>query len=55
MLLVRICHLVALPNLQQVISGSAGFENAVDVKQNVVSDNDVVNEILRSFEGAKVV
>jgi DNA polymerase-3 subunit gamma/tau len=55
MLLIRICHLVAMPNLEQVISGSVNIENAPAVKQNRLSDNDVINEVMRSFEGAKIV
>lgn len=96
MLLARICHLVALPNLQDalldiseavptVVSGvvSAGVSNSSNVaitsnitqtssknhqeikvapaEQNLIAekakevDDEVVNEILRNFEGAKVV
>ncbi len=53
MLMVRICHLIALPNLQQIILNSGDEKNSVAPKQNADND-DVVNEILRNFEGAKI-
>lgn len=54
MLLARICHLAALPNLQQIILKSDEVINSVAPKQNEVND-DIVGEILRNFEGAKIV
>lgn len=53
MLLVRICHIVALPNLQQVLLSVDGTQNPVAQNNSEIND-DVVNEILRNFEGAKV-
>ena len=53
MLLVRICHLAALPNLQQALLGLNQTQNFVAQKQSETND-DVVNEILRNFEGAKL-
>lgn len=54
MLLARICHLVSLPDLQQVLLNSNQNKNPVASNQNQVND-DAVNEILRNFEGAKIV
>ncbi len=54
MLLVRICHIVALPNLQQVLLSLDGTQNPIAQKNSEIND-DVVNEILRNFEGAKVI
>ncbi len=54
MLLARICHLAALPNLQQIVNDFGKDKNSVAPKQNDVND-DVVNEILRNFEGAKII
>jgi DNA polymerase-3 subunit gamma/tau len=54
MLLARICHLVALPNLHQVLLNSDDIKNSVAPKQNDVND-DIVGEILRNFEGAKLI
>jgi len=80
MLLARICHLVALPNLKdlvrtlnsQILSENS-FEssdfasksdelpkketlikNLVDEKRDEIND-EVVNEILRNFEGSKII
>lgn len=75
MLLARICHLVALPNLQNIlldlpsnlsdsknhqeIKIAPPVQNFIAQKTNEVKTNDtndeVVNEILRNFEGAKIV
>lgn len=75
MLLVRICHLIALPNLKEVLldlNQSKNFSNLNQEKIapiaksfNSVSTNqnngtneindEVVNEILRNFEGAKII
>jgi len=54
MLLARICHLVALPNLQQVLLAKGDVENSVAEKKTEAND-DLTNEILRNFEGARVV
>jgi DNA polymerase-3 subunit gamma/tau len=54
MLLARICHLAALPNLQQVLLNGDDIKNSVAPKQNDVND-DVMGEILRNFEGAKII
>jgi hypothetical protein len=75
MLLARICHLVALPNLQNILldlpSNLSDSKNHQEIKiappvQNFVAqktnesknndtNDEVVNEILRNFEGAKIV
>lgn len=77
MLLARICHLVALPNLKdallQLSQGASSSKNSAAIKvapqaQNFIAEqtnetkdivietnDEVVNEILRNFEGAKVV
>lgn len=54
MLMVRICHLVALPNLQQVLLGVNEAQNPV-AQINDSKNDDLVNEILRNFEGAKLI
>lgn len=68
MLLARVCHMVALPNLQHVLLGlhenKNPHENFVaqnsseinDAKSNDAKGNDeLVNEILRNFEGARII
>jgi DNA polymerase-3 subunit gamma/tau len=52
MLLVRICHLVALPNLQQILLNLNQTQNPVAQQSDEI--NEVANEILRNFEGAKI-
>ena len=54
MLMARICHIIALPNLQQVLLSLGETKNNVAQKSSEAND-DLVNEILRNFEGAKVV
>jgi DNA polymerase-3 subunit gamma/tau len=54
MLLARICHLVALPNLQQILLETKEVKNSIAQNQTQNND-DLVNEVLRSFEGAKVI
>jgi len=53
MLMVRICHLVALPKLQDVLLnlGETKSDVAIKVSEN---NDDIINEILRNFEGAKI-
>ena len=53
MLLARICHLAALPNLQQIFLNKPEEQNNIDQKPDEGND-DIVNEILRNFEGAKL-
>ena len=53
MLLARICYIVALPNLQQVLLNLNERQNSVAEKKAEIND-DLVNEILRNFEGAKI-
>lgn len=55
MLLAKICHMAALPNLQQVLLNLDETKNTVDPKGEEVINDDTVNEILRNFEGAKVI
>jgi DNA polymerase-3 subunit gamma/tau len=54
MLLARICHLVALPDLQQVLLDLDKTKNPIASNQREAND-DVINEILRNFEGAKLI
>jgi len=54
MLVARICHIVALPNLQQVLINVDETKNPVASKRSEIND-DVVNEILRNFEGSRVI
>ncbi len=53
MLLVRICHVVALPNLQQILLSVEETKNPIVSNGSEIND-DVVNEILRNFEGSKI-
>jgi DNA polymerase-3 subunit gamma/tau len=62
MLLVRICYLAALPNLQQILLNLHETQNSLAQEQEKHQknyqekpDDDIVNEILRSFEGSDVV
>jgi DNA polymerase-3 subunit gamma/tau len=58
MLMVRICHMIALPNLQQVLLSVNEAQNPVAQKSGETNDlksDDLVNEILRNFEGAKLI
>lgn len=54
MLLARICHIVALPNLQQILLNVDETKNPVAPKRSEIND-DVVGEILRNFEGSRVI
>lgn len=57
MLLVRICHLIALPNLQQILLNKNEVENSIAQKVSETHDekeSELVNEIMRNFEGARV-
>jgi DNA polymerase III subunit gamma/tau len=54
MLMVRICHLVALPNLENILLSGNEIKNNV-VQQAVEINDEIVNEILRNFEGAKII
>lgn len=54
MLMARICHMAALPDLQHTLLNLKEEKNSVDQKVNEAND-DIVNEILRNFEGAKLV
>lgn len=75
MLLVRICHLVALPSLKEVLLDLNQSKNSSLLAQEKIApiaksfdstksnpmpsaneiEDEVVNEILRNFEGAKIV
>ncbi len=78
MLLIRICHLVALPNLKEVLLDLNQLQNSspkleekiapivktlnsdvattnLEAKNVEEINDDVVNEILRNFEGSKIV
>lgn len=66
MLLARICHLEALPTLKDTLLKLYDSKSSQEVKtpettQNIVAekaapvDDEVVSEILRNFEGAKLV
>jgi DNA polymerase-3 subunit gamma/tau len=56
-LLAKLCYLVALPNLQNIL---IDLHQKQDVEQNVVAqktgenNDDLIHEILRNFEGAKI-
>ncbi len=75
MLLVRICHMIALPNLKEVLLDLNQSKNFLPDNQEKIApiaksfnsapadqtsgvkeiSDEVVNEILRNFEGAKIV
>jgi DNA polymerase-3 subunit gamma/tau len=57
MLMARICHIVALPNLQQVLLGLNENKNPVakEGESKDTKEENLLNEILRNFEGAKVI
>lgn len=73
MLLARICHLSALPNLKEILydlhksgtSTEVNLENKVDSKTSAAKisvaekqseiNDDIVGEILRNFEGSKII
>lgn len=58
-LLAKLCHLVALPDLQQILINVSKNENLVAEKILKANDDeakeDLINEILRNFEGSKVI
>ena len=54
MLMARICHLVALPDLKQVLLKASGDENSVDQKPDENND-ELIGDILQSFEGSKII
>ena len=59
MLLMRICHLQALPDLRNILLQNSELpKNIVAEKNHQANDevsDDLVGEILRNFEGAKLV
>ena len=75
MLLVRICHMIALPNLKEALLDLNQSKNSLPDNQEKIApiaksfnsapadqtsgvkeiSDEVVNEILRNFEGAKIV
>lgn len=60
MILFRICHLVAIPNLEQIIlsmdiSKNTIAQNKISDDSQIGSPNNIANELLRNFEGAKIV
>lgn len=54
MLMARICHLAALPDLKQVLLEISNNKNPIAQKIDQTND-DLVSEILGSFEGAKLI
>lgn len=54
MLMVRICHLAALPDLEQVLLEVSKERNPIAQKIDQNND-DLVSDILSSFEGAKLI
>jgi len=59
MLLMRVCHLSALPDLKNILlQNTALSQNVVAEKNHQANDeagDDLVGEILRNFEGAKLI
>ncbi|MFT5702661.1 MAG: DNA polymerase-3 subunit gamma/tau [Rickettsiales bacterium] len=59
MLIVRMCYLAELPNLEQIITKNAGeiktpIENTNPVSSGN-SNQDLIGEVMRNFAGAKIV
>jgi hypothetical protein len=62
MLMMRICYLAALPDLKEVLLIVDGEKNLLEknreknVAQKIDENNDeLINDILRSFEGSKII
>jgi len=59
MLIVRMCHLSSLPNLEQIIAKNTGEIKIGDdnkiIEKNIQSDQDLIGEVMRNFDGAKVI
>lgn len=59
MLLLRICHLQALPDLKNILlqtnNSSQNIVAEKNIEANDGSNEDLIGEILRNFEGAKLV
>ncbi len=59
MLLVRMCYLSSLPNLEQIIAKNTGEIKIEDenktVAQNKNSNQDLVGEVIKNFVGSRVV
>lgn len=57
MLMMRICHLAALPDLKNLAAAlqDGNFSQDNLAKKNPQVNDDVVGEILRNFEGAKLI
>ncbi len=53
MLMARICHLAALPDLKQVLLVANNDKNTVAQKSDENNDS-LIDDILRSFEGSKL-
>lgn len=57
-LLAKLCHLVAIPDLQQILINTPESKNIVEEKlkegKNEQSEGDLIGEILRNFEGSKI-
>jgi hypothetical protein len=63
MLMIRICHLISLPDLKQVLLDSYQQKNPtastlqadLTPKEQEQNNFDLVSQILKSFEGSKIV
>ena len=63
MLMIRICHLISLPDLKQVLLDLHHQKNPdsplihEDLSPKIQEQNnpDLVSQILKSFEGSKIV
>ena len=63
MLMIRICHLISLPDLKQVLldlhhqknPDSAFIQEDSPIKIQEQNNPDLVSQILKSFEGSKIV
>lgn len=54
MLVAKVCHLIALPDLSKVLLDLGAAKDHVTTDKDSISD-EIVNEILRNFEGAKLI
>lgn len=62
MLMIRICHLISLPDLKQVLLESyqqnptaSTLQADLTPKEQEQNNFDLVSQILKSFEGSKIV
>ncbi len=55
MLIIRMCYLADLPNLEQIISKNSAAPTEITANQKSVANQDLAGEIMRNFSDAKIV